>query len=130
MLAVSLFFTAVWSDVWSVLMVVWSGETAFTAFVKMVVAWVCCAVVNESSEVRRATWLATIVAGSGGVADVSVPNGRCAKSAAVNMAAKSMSLVTFGIGDLCLRQDRRSEAHRRSVERVKLYLLNTDFAEA
>ena len=98
MVAESLLFTAVWRGVWSVWIVVWSGVMAFSAFVNMVVAWVCCAVVNVSSEVRRATCLAAIVAGSGGVADVSVPNGRCAKSTAAKAAGANMSFDNLGIG--------------------------------
>jgi len=61
---------------------------AFNALVKIVVAWACCDVVNVSSEVRRDTWLATTVAGSGGVEDVSVPNRCCARSVAAKTAAR------------------------------------------
>ncbi len=46
---------AVCNESRSVLSVVWSDEVAVAAFVKMVVAWLACAVVRLRSVVRRVT---------------------------------------------------------------------------
>src|SRR6266851_8152834 len=97
MVEAALLLTAACWEVRSVPRVVCSVAVAVAAVVKIVVAWVACAVVRLRSVVRRVTRSAIMVAGSGGVPFALGPNRWAIKLivAAANMVTTAVVLTAF-----------------------------------